>query len=62
MQALYELALLQKSLWHQQNDPEQKKKSLADTRATLTSFINQYPYSFFAGQAEKILDTLPSVE
>jgi len=62
MQALYELALLKISLWHQQDEAnlEQKKKYLAETRATLTRFTEKYPDSFCAGQAKKILDDLPS--
>lgn len=64
MQALYELALLKISLWRQQSEanPEQKKKYLADVRATLTSFVGLYPTSIFADQAKKNLDDLPIVD
>jgi len=64
MQALYELALLKISLWHQQDEAnlEQKKKYLAETRATLTRFTEKYPDSFCAGQAKKILDNLPTAD
>ena len=64
MQALYELALLKIGLWrqHSQADIEQKKKYLAQARATLTSFISSYPGSIFTDQAEKNLDDLPTVE
>ena len=64
MQALYELGLLKISFWRQQDDSnlEQKKKYLADARATLTSFINLYPDSFCAEQVRKNLDDLPVVE
>ena len=64
MQALYELGLLKIRLWRQQNDSnlEQKKKYLADARATLTSFISLYPDSFCAEQVRKNLDDLPTVE
>lgn len=61
MQALYELALLKIRLWRQRSESnlEQKKKYLADARATLTSFIEKYPDSFCAEQAKKNLDDLP---
>jgi hypothetical protein len=64
MEALYELGLLKRRQWSQQNDSnlELKKKLLAETRATLTSFISLYPDSIFTGQAKKILDDLPVVE
>ena len=64
MQALYELGLLKIALWRQQSDSnlEQKKKLLAETRATLTSFISLYPDSFCAEQVKKNLDNLPTVE
>ena len=63
MQALYELGLLKRRLWSQQDDsnPEQRKRYLAETRATLTTFINLYPASFFAEQVRKNLDDLPSL-
>jgi hypothetical protein len=62
MQALYELALLKIHLWRQRSDSnlEQKKKYLADARATLTSFIEKYPDSFCAEQVRKNLDDLPT--
>lgn len=62
MQALYELALLRINLWRQQSDsnPEQKKKCLTQVRTTLENFINLYPDSFCAKQAEKKLNDLPS--
>jgi hypothetical protein len=62
MQALYELGLLKIRLWRQQSDSnlEQKKKYLADARATLISFINLYPDSFCAEQVRKNLDDLPT--
>ncbi len=61
MQALYELALLRIHLWRQRSGSnlEQKKKYLADARATLTSFIEKYPDSFCAEQVKKNLDDLP---
>ena len=64
MQALYELALLKIRLWRQRDESnlEQKKKDLADARATLTSFIEKYPDSFCAEQAKKNLDDLPTVD
>lgn len=62
MQALYELGLLKRRRWSQQDDSnvELKKKLLAETRATLTNFISLYPDSFCAEQVKKILDDLPS--
>jgi hypothetical protein len=64
MHALYELGLLKIHLWRQQDESnlEQKKKYLAETRATLTSFINLYPDSFCAEQVKKNLDDLPVVD
>jgi hypothetical protein len=64
MEALYELGLLKRRQWSQQDDSnlEQKKKYLGEARATLTSFISLYPESFCAGQVQKILDDLPTVE
>ena len=61
MQALYELSLLKIHLWRQRSESnlEQKKKYLADARATLTSFIEKYPDSFCAEQVKKNLDDLP---
>ena len=64
MQALYELGLLKISLWRQQegSNPESKKKYLAETRATLTSFVSLYPNSFYTEQVKKNLEGLPTVE
>jgi len=63
-QALYELALLKIHLWRQQSESnlEQKKKYLADARATLTSFLSLYPDSICAEQVKKNLDDLPAVD
>ncbi|MHC4535679.1 MAG: hypothetical protein ACYS6K_17150 [Planctomycetota bacterium] len=60
MLALYELGLLKIGLYQGQSNSEQKKKFLADARATLESFINLYPSSFCAEQVKKNLDSLPS--
>ncbi len=62
MQALYELGLLKISQWRQQDEPniEQKKKCLAETRETLTSFINLYPESIYTDQVKKNLDDIPT--
>lgn len=64
MQALYELGLLRRHQWSQQDDAkaELKKKLLTETRAILTSFISLYPDSIYTEQVEKILDGLPTVE
>jgi hypothetical protein len=61
MLALYELGLLKRRRWSQQDDstPEQKKIYLTETRATLESFLNLYPKSYCAGQVKEILDGLP---
>ncbi len=58
--ALYELGLLKIGLYQGQSDAEQKKKYLADARATLESFLNLYPDSFCSEQVKKNLDGLPS--
>ncbi len=62
MQALYELGLLKICMWRQQSESnsEQKKKYLADARATLTNFVSLYPTSIFTEQAQKNLDDLPA--
>ena len=62
MQALYEVARLKIGQYQNEPNLEQKKKYLADARATLTSFISLYPDSFCAEQAKKTLDDLPTVE
>lgn len=59
MQALYELSRLKIGLYQSESNPEDKKKYLADARATLTSFIEEYADSFYIEQAKKNLDTLP---
>ncbi|MGD0597205.1 MAG: hypothetical protein ABSA64_06745 [Sedimentisphaerales bacterium] len=62
MQALYELCLLKIHFWQQQDaaSAEQKKKYLADARATLTAFLRMYPSSFPADQVRKNLASLPA--
>ena len=64
MQALYELGLLKRRRWSQQDEAnlELKKKLLVETRATLTSFTEKYPGSIFTEQAKKILDDLPAAD
>ena len=62
MQALYELARLKIVLYQSEPNLEQKKKYLAETRATLMSFISLYPTSIFTEQAKKNLDDLPTVD
>jgi hypothetical protein len=64
MQALYELGLLKRLRWSQQDESnlELKKKLLIETRAILTSFISLYPKSIFTEQVQKILDGLPAVD
>jgi hypothetical protein len=60
MQALYELALLKRRQWSQQNDSnsELKKQLLVETRTALTGFIDLYPNSLYTEQIRKILDDL----
>jgi len=64
MQALYELGLLKRRQWSQQDEAnlDLKKKLLVETRATLTSFISLYPSSINSEQVQKILDDLPAVD
>ncbi|MBA7475401.1 hypothetical protein ES707_10771 [subsurface metagenome] len=62
MQALYELARLKIGLYQSESNLEQKKKYLAEARATLTSFISLYPASFCSDQVKKNLADLPTVE
>jgi hypothetical protein len=60
--ALYELGLLKISLWRQQEEANVaiKKKSLEQARATLASFIELYPDSFYAEQVRRNLEGLPA--
>lgn len=62
MQALYELGLLKRRRWSQEDDSnlELKKRLLAETRAVLTSLLSLYPDSFCAEQVRKNLDDLPA--
>ena len=62
MQALYELGLLKVGLYQDESNIEQKKKYLANARATLTSFISLYPDSICTEQTKRILNGLPTVE
>jgi len=64
MQALYELAILKIHLWRQQSEsnPEQRKKYLADARATLMSFLSLYPEGICTEQVKKNLEDLPTVD
>ncbi|MHC4259334.1 MAG: hypothetical protein ACYSTF_02800, partial [Planctomycetota bacterium] len=64
IEALYELALLKKNLWHEQRESniEQRKKSLAEARVILAKFIDLYPESIFTAQAKELLANLPTVE
>ncbi|MHC4617985.1 MAG: hypothetical protein ACYTEQ_09550 [Planctomycetota bacterium] len=62
MHALYELGLLKIGLYQSESNPEQKRKYLADARATLMSFVSLYPDSFCAEQVKKNLDDLPTVD
>jgi hypothetical protein len=64
MQALYELGLLKRRQWSQQDESnvDLRKKLLVETRAILTSFISLYPGGIFTEQVQKILDDLPVVD
>jgi hypothetical protein len=54
--------MLKIHFWQQQDASiaEQKKKYLADARATLTAFLRMYPSSFPAEQVRKNLVSLPA--
>ena len=63
MQALYELAMLKKRLWsEQQTASEQKKKLLSETRDLLSGFLNRYHDNFYAEKVKKILADMPKSE
>jgi hypothetical protein len=64
MLALYELGLLKKRRLSQTEDasPEQKKRLLTETRATLGDFLRLYPNSFCTEQVRQTLDGLPAAE
>ena len=61
MTALYELGLLSRRRWSQQDDSsvEQKKKYLEEARTTLENFLKLYPDSFYTEQVKEILNGLP---
>lgn len=62
MQALFELALLKISMWQNEANLEEKKKYLAQARATLETFSKLYPKAFCTDQAKEILENLPAAE
>jgi hypothetical protein len=62
MMALYELGQLTNELYRNESDPEKKKKHLADTRTTLSKFLELYPSSFLADQIKDVLGRLPAAE
>ncbi len=62
MLALYRLGQLKMSLYQGESQSAQKSKYLADARATLGSFVDTYPDTFYAEQFRKNLDYLPSIE
>jgi hypothetical protein len=62
MRALYELARLKIGLYQNETDSQRKKQYLAEARATLTNFTEKYPDSFWAEQAKRNLDDLPTIE
>jgi len=64
IQALYELGRLKVSLWKDtaDSDAENKLQLLADSRATLTRFVQLFPNSIWAERARALLDDLPSIE
>ena len=60
MLALYELGLLKGSLWRKtEPGTEQRTQALAETRATLSQFLNLYPNSYWADQVRQNLEGLP---
>jgi hypothetical protein len=64
IQALYELGRLKVNLWKDapEGDAEKKLQFLADSRATLTKFVQLYPASTWAQRARNLLRDLPSIE
>ncbi|MBN2271611.1 MAG: hypothetical protein JXN61_13415, partial [Sedimentisphaerales bacterium] len=62
MMALYELGRLKIGLYQNEPDAEQKKKHLANARATLSKFLELYPNSFCAEQVKEVLGGLPVSE
>lgn len=62
MMALYELGRLKIGLYQNESDAEQKKKHLANARATLSKFLELYPNSFCAEQVKEVLGGLPAAE
>lgn len=58
--ALYELGLVKVQHWkNPQSSPELKTQLLAEARTILTDFIQKYPDSIYAAQAESVLKSLP---
>ncbi len=64
IQAMYELGRVKVRLWKDagEGSPESKLQLLADSRATLTRFVQLYPTSTWADWARNILRDLPSIE
>lgn len=62
MMALYELGRLKIGLYQGESDSDQKKKYLADARATLSRFIELYPSSHCSQQVKDVLGGLPTAE
>ncbi|HLB73956.1 MAG TPA: hypothetical protein VJJ98_08050 [Sedimentisphaerales bacterium] len=62
MMALYELGRLKIGLYQNEPDAEQKKKHLANARATLSKFLELYPNSFCSEQVKEVLGGLPASE
>jgi outer membrane protein assembly factor BamD (BamD/ComL family) len=62
MLALYELGILQISMWHRQDqsNAELKQQYLNQAREALEDFLESYPNSFYAGRVQKNLDGLPA--
>jgi len=58
-EALFELGLLKTHLYKTQANGDQKKALLADAVATLESFLNLYPHSYYSAQVKGILTSLP---
>ena len=62
MLALYELGILQISMWHRQDqsNTELKQQYLNQAREALEDFLKSYPNSFYAGRVQNNLDGLPA--
>ncbi len=60
VRALYELAMVKVQLWKDEQTSEETRPALlAEARTILNDFVNAYPDSLFAEQAQTMLQSLP---